>query len=175
MVRRQRISRSPWVRCRNTAVAQRAIEAIESVVPLRRCRDRAAATPIGSPCAAAQLGVAPRPCAGTIDERGYQPAVDAAAAVMHQPSLVVAPLVARMHQLAAAQRYEEAAATCDRLTALTMRCAASTSSTAPAVHGRAAVGRGGVQLDNGTLGGHGAPLTGPATCPASRTQCGGRP
>ena len=143
----------------STAVAQRAIEAIESVVLLRRCRDRAAATPIGSPCAAAQLGVALGPCAGTIDERGYQPAVDAAAAVMHQPSLVVAPLVARMHQLAAAQRYEEAAATHWLTAPRALRrqhlvnCSSSPDGRAGRRSGRCPIGQ-------RHVGGHGAPWTG---------------
>jgi hypothetical protein len=108
---------------------------------------------MGSPCAAAQLGVAPCPCAGTIDERGYQPAVDAAAAVMHRPSLVVAPLVARMHQLAAAQRFEEAAATRDRLTAFTdaLRRQHLVDSLQQAGWVELAVGRGGARLENGTL------------------------
>jgi DNA polymerase III subunit epsilon len=153
VVRRQRTSPLTLGPLPSTAVAQRAIEAIESVVPLRRCRDRVAAMPMGSPCAAAQLGVAPCPCAGTIDERGYQPAVDAAAAVMHRPSLVVAPLVARMHQLAAAQRYEEAAATRDRLTAFTdaLRRQHLVDSLQQAGRVELAVGRGGAHLDHGTL------------------------
>lgn len=153
VVRRQKASSFTLGPLPNVAVAQRAIEAIESVIPLRRCRDRVAATPCGSPCAAAQLGVAPCPCAGTIDERGYQPAVDAAAAVMHRPTLVVAPLVARMHQLAAAQRYEEAAATRDRLTAFTdaLRRQHLVDALQHAGDVELAIGQGGAELRDGVL------------------------
>jgi DNA polymerase III subunit epsilon len=138
----------------STAVAQRAIEAIETAIPLRRCRDRIAATPAGTtPCAAAQLGVAPCPCAGTIDERGYQAAVDAANAVVRTPTLVVAPLMARMHHLATALRFEEAAATRDRLTAFTesLRRHHLAEALTGAGTVELAVGGGGAELGDGLL------------------------
>lgn len=99
------------------ALAHRALEAIESAIPLRRCRMRVPTVPMSSACSYAQVGTAPCPCAGTVDERGYRPAVEAAAGVVDHPMTVVAPLVSRMHQLAAARRFEEAAATRDRLKA----------------------------------------------------------
>lgn len=100
-----------------SGTAQRALEAIESALPLRRCRNRVPAIPTSTLCSPAQVGVAPCPCAGSIDERVYQRTVDAAAGTLRRPMAVVAPLVARMHQLAAAQRFEEAALTRDRLSA----------------------------------------------------------
>ncbi len=99
------------------------VDAIHTAVPLRRCTVRMGRgyTPPdgGAVCSAAQLGVALCPCSGTADPAAYSAAVDAAASAMSgDPRLVVDRLRDRMLDLAAAQRFEEAAATRDRLTAL---------------------------------------------------------
>jgi DNA polymerase-3 subunit epsilon len=103
-------------------VARLAIEAIETVAPLRRCsnRLRAGAPPVrDSPCAAAQLGVAHCPCAGTIDVDTYRRIVDRVVrGLTGEPEVLLDPLVERMAALAAAERYEEAADTRDRAAAL---------------------------------------------------------
>jgi DNA polymerase-3 subunit epsilon len=99
------------------------VEALQSALPLRRCSTRLAANyspaPDASPCSAAQLGVAQCPCAGAADRTTYQAAVEAARRAMTgDPSLVAVRLRARMAELAAAQRFEEAASVRDRLSAL---------------------------------------------------------
>ena len=138
----------------SAAAAALAVEAIESAVPVRRCRAKVPRTPIGSVCAPAQLGAAPCPCAGAIDEPTYQRAVHAAAAVLRHPMTVVAPLVARMQHLAAARRFEEAALTRDRLIAFasTVRRQHLVEAVRAAGQVRLAIGdAGGATLDAGVL------------------------
>jgi DNA polymerase-3 subunit epsilon len=106
----------------STAVAHLVREAIESAVPLRRCPRR---LPLrfrpddGAPCVPAQLGVATCPCRGQIDDDGYAAiAQRVRAGLDSEPALLLEPLEARMSNLAAAERFEEAAATRERLAAL---------------------------------------------------------
>jgi DNA polymerase-3 subunit epsilon len=105
----------------SAAMANRVVEAIESVVPLRRCRRPVGREPSRSaPCAAAQLGVSTCPCAGGVDPRTYDAHVRVVVdALRGRPDQLVQPLAARMARLAAEERYEEAALTRDRLAALT--------------------------------------------------------
>jgi DNA polymerase III subunit epsilon len=105
------------------SMADLVVEAIQTAVPLRRCTvrmGRGYVPPDGAPvCSAAQLGVALCPCSGTADPARYAAAVDAAArALSGDPTIVVDRLRDRMMHLASAQRFEEAAATRDRLAAL---------------------------------------------------------
>jgi DNA polymerase-3 subunit epsilon len=104
----------------SSAVAKRVAEAVESVVPLRRCTARPSAkTPKAAPCAAAQLGVATCPCAGAISEEDYRAIVDhAVAGLTVEPDLLLGPLARKMEALAAADRFEEAADARDRAAAL---------------------------------------------------------
>jgi DNA polymerase-3 subunit epsilon len=104
-------------------MANLVVDAIQTAVPLRRCTvrmGRAYTPPDGAPvCSAAQLGVALCPCSGTADPTAYAAAVDAAASALSgDPRLVVDRLRDRMLDLAGTQRFEEAAATRDRLSAL---------------------------------------------------------
>jgi DNA polymerase-3 subunit epsilon len=106
----------------STSAAHLVREAIESAVPLRRCTTRigrrAAVTP-GTPCVPAQLGVASCPCRGHVGDAAYGELVARVRRALDgEPALLLDPLVRRMHQLARAERYEEAAATRDRLAAL---------------------------------------------------------
>ena len=99
------------------------IEAIESVVPIRRCSVRLprghVARPDATPCTAHQLGVAPCPCAGFADRAAYDDAVAVITALFDgETSAVIESATARMRDLALAQRFEEAAAGRDRLTEL---------------------------------------------------------
>ncbi|MGB0114711.1 MAG: DEDD exonuclease domain-containing protein [Ilumatobacteraceae bacterium] len=99
------------------------VEAIQSAVPLRRCTTRIGRGFVppadATVCSAAQLGVAICPCAGTADPGDYAAAVDLAArALSGDPRGVVDRLRDKMMTLAAQQRFEEAAATRDRITAL---------------------------------------------------------
>ncbi len=103
--------------------AARAVkEAIETAVPLRRCTSRigrrSAVTPDG-PCPPAQLGVALCPCRGHVDEAAYAAVVESAVeGITRDPRLLLAPLEDRMARYANAARFEEAAATRERLAEL---------------------------------------------------------
>jgi DNA polymerase-3 subunit epsilon len=105
---------------RSTAVARTVAEAVESVVPLRRCTQPVRATPTRSaPCAAAQLGVSLCPCAGGVDAATYAGHVERAVlGLTRRPELLLDPLRERMEDLARSERFEEAAQTRTRLAAL---------------------------------------------------------
>ena len=100
--------------------AKRVAEAIETAVPLRRCTG----TPgrggqRSGPCAPAQLGVATCPCAGAITEEAYAALVATVRrGLLQEPALLLGPLEAKMHALAAEERFEEAADMRDRAAAL---------------------------------------------------------
>ncbi len=94
-------------------------EAIESAVPLRRCKARVTGNPRAGLCAPAQLGVSTCPCAGSVSEADYGRIVDqVVVGLTRDPSVLLDPLRARMALLAAAERYEEAADMRDRAAAL---------------------------------------------------------
>jgi DNA polymerase-3 subunit epsilon len=104
-------------------MANLVVEALQSVLPLRRCSTRLGADhqpPIGAtPCSSAQLGVSQCPCAGVADRIAYDAAVDAAMrAISGDPRAITQQLTNRMSRLAAVQRFEEAAMVRDRLSAL---------------------------------------------------------
>ena len=95
------------------------VEAIETAVPLRRCSARPERNPRESLCPAAQLGVATCPCAGAIDVATYATHVERVRrGLRDDPALLLEPLATRMHALAAAERFEDAASTRDRADAL---------------------------------------------------------
>lgn len=102
---------------RSMATARTVLEAIWDAVPVRRCTH-----PPGSrsaPCSFAQLGAALCPCDGTLREEEYAPVVERIVAGVEQdPSLLLAPLEARIGALARAQRFEEAGWIRDRHRAL---------------------------------------------------------
>ena len=103
------------------ALARRAQEAIETLVPIRRCtgRPKPGRCDRAEPCGPAQLGVASCPCAGSISELGYRPIAQAARrSLTVDADGIVRGLEVRMHTLAASLRFEEAALTRDRLAAL---------------------------------------------------------
>jgi len=107
---------------RSTAFARRVIEAVETVVPLRRCPGRVPVRqPIrrSSPCTAAQLGAIPCPCSGQITAEEYAVLVErAVAGLTIDPSLLLDPLAERIARLAGERRFEEAAEVRDRADAL---------------------------------------------------------
>lgn len=101
------------------AVASTVIEAVQSALPIRRCTARLGRNfkPPQSavPCSGARLGVALCPCSGTADEAAYWRVVaQVIAACTTSPQLVLDPLWAKVAELAAARRYEEAANMRDR-------------------------------------------------------------
>jgi DNA polymerase-3 subunit epsilon len=96
-------------------VARRVADAVETALPVRRCTADPARQPRDAPCAPAQLGVSTCPCAGAVDEEGYQPVADSVRrALTTNPELVLDRLLARMDVLATDERYEEAADMRDR-------------------------------------------------------------
>ncbi len=98
--------------------AAEVIEAIQTALPIRRCSTRIrkhGPPPADAPCTAAQLGVAMCPCSGALSDAEYRVVVDQVArALSGEPELVLGPLEQRMHDLSAAQRFEDAAAMRDR-------------------------------------------------------------
>lgn len=116
---------------RSARQAREVADAIESVVPLRRCNgtvrtrrsdpddDPTSVASRSAPCASAQLGVSSCPCAGGVARSEYarhvQRVVDG---LTGRSDLLVEPLRQRMADVAAAERFEEAAAARDRLAAL---------------------------------------------------------
>lgn len=105
------------------STARQVIEAIESVVPLRRCTVRLGrryVAPSDAPvCSAAQLGVALCPCSGTADPDQYRTVVRfVASALSEDPAPLFSLLHDKIRSLALAQRFEEAALMRDRTLAL---------------------------------------------------------
>ncbi|HEY5011707.1 MAG TPA: DEDD exonuclease domain-containing protein [Acidimicrobiia bacterium] len=106
----------------SAAVAHLVREAIETAVPIRRCPRKLSRTfrpDEGAPCVPAQLGVATCPCRGHIDDDRYaELAEQVRRGLRSQPTLLLDPLEARMRHLASVERFEEAAATRERLATL---------------------------------------------------------
>jgi len=105
------------------AMATLVIEALHSVLPLRRCSVRLSARHTPAPdavsCSPAQLGVSMCPCAGDADRSRYDAAVAGAQRLFQgDADPVVEHLRVRMTELATAQRFEEAAMVRDRVSAL---------------------------------------------------------
>ncbi|WP_426572548.1 DEDD exonuclease domain-containing protein [Aquihabitans sp. McL0605] len=99
--------------------AKRVAEAIETAVPLRRCTGSPSASSRTGSCAPAQLGVATCPCAGAIGPEAYAALVATVRrGLLHDHALLLGPLEAKMHALAAEERFEEAADMRDRAAAL---------------------------------------------------------
>ena len=134
--------------------AHRVAEAIETVVPLRRCTKDPAKSPRSAPCAAAQLGVSTCPCSGAVSAEQYQPIAQAARRVMRgDAEAVLDHLEALMTSLAAAERFEEAADLRDRAGALAEALRRQARVRSLRVAGRLVVSfdGGGAELDRGVL------------------------
>jgi DNA polymerase-3 subunit epsilon len=138
-------------------LARQAIEAVESVIPLRRCTTRLTARAAGTrpaPCAPAQLGVSTCPCAGAITRAEYDRLVDLAVeALTERPQVVLGPLRARIDTLARLERYEEAADVRDRAEALAIALRRQRRIAGLARSGRVVIelAGGGVELDGGVM------------------------
>lgn len=106
---------------RSARAAQTVREAIECAVPLRRCTRRIGRATVldGEPCLPAVLGAATCPCSGACPPDAYDALVaQVCRALDGDARAVLQPLEDRMHELALAERFEEAAITRDRLGAL---------------------------------------------------------
>ena len=140
------------------AMANLVVEAIQSVLPLRRCSTRIGKNFVpaddAAPCSAAQLGVSQCPCAGLADRTTYATAVATAQRVFDGDAEPVRRhLTARMADLAAAQRFEEAALVRDRLAALLAAVHRNRLLTTLLACGRCTIRRGDVTwvIDRGRL------------------------
>ena len=103
----------------STSMARRVIEAIETVVPLRRCTGQVGGSKQSRACTPAQLGVTICPCGGEVSEEGYAVVVEQARrGLTDDPASLLKPLAERMSRLAREERFEEAAETRDRAAAL---------------------------------------------------------
>ena len=104
----------------STKTARLVAEAVQTVVPLRRCTARPSLrSPRPAPCTAAQLGVSTCPCSGQVDEATYAAIVGTAlTGLTDDPLVLLDPLTRRIRGLADAQRFEEAADVRDRAGAL---------------------------------------------------------
>jgi DNA polymerase-3 subunit epsilon len=105
----------------STRVARLVADAIETVVPLRRCTAavRAGRPTRESPCSPAQLGASLCPCAGAVSSEDYAAvAARVVRGLTCEPELLLEPLRERMFALARSERFEEAADVRDRAAAL---------------------------------------------------------
>jgi DNA polymerase-3 subunit epsilon len=99
--------------------ARLAKEALEEVIPLRRCTASMRAGTRFSPCALADIGRCPAPCDGRIDPERYGELVrHLVSSLTTSPGGLLEALERRMAALAEQERYEEAACVRDRLRAL---------------------------------------------------------
>ena len=91
-------------------IARDVVDAIEAVLPLRRCNKRVPRRAATGPCVAAQIGAGVCPCSGEVSEVSYSQIVDRALlALTSQPENLLNPLRDKMRTLAHQQRFEEAA------------------------------------------------------------------
>ena len=103
----------------SSKAAHRLVEAIQTASPIRRCSTRSTSRTAEPVCTAAQIGVACCPCSGHTSEDTYAGVVaDLVAGLTHDPHRLLSPLSDRIAQLAADERYEEAADVRDRGAAL---------------------------------------------------------
>ena len=103
----------------SASAAQLALAALHDAIPLRQCTTRMSVGRLSPACVLAELGKCGAPCEGLeLAEEYAQHAQAFRDLVSGEPSTVVATLTAGLAQLAEAERFEEAAAHRDRLTAL---------------------------------------------------------
>jgi DNA polymerase-3 subunit epsilon len=100
------------------AAAQLAREAIEDVVPIRRCTRRMRATTRFAPCALAGMGRCPAPCDGGATPERYGELVRSLLTSLLEPDGLLAALEARLARLVGQERFEEAGLFRDRIRAL---------------------------------------------------------
>jgi DNA polymerase III subunit epsilon len=102
-----------------SARARLAKEALEEVVPIRRCTQAMGAATRFAPCALADMGRCPAPCDGRITPERYGELVGRlVSSLTASPGELLGALEARMDTLADQARYEEAALVRDRLRGL---------------------------------------------------------
>ncbi|MFL5800049.1 MAG: DEDD exonuclease domain-containing protein [Actinomycetota bacterium] len=98
--------------------ARAAKDALEDVVPIRRCTRSMGRTTRFSPCALAGMGRCVAPCIGRVTSERYEELVRGLIRSLSSPGGLLEALEARMTRLAAQERFEGAARARDRLHAL---------------------------------------------------------
>lgn len=101
------------------SAAEAAVAALHETFRVRQCTTRFGKEPRRSPCALADLGRCLSPCDGSIDAAGYAEEVERLRDALRgdRHAAVVDRLDAKMRELAAGERYEQAGVWRDRLTA----------------------------------------------------------
>lgn len=110
------------------ATAQQAIDALHATFALRQCSGRLplVPSPTASPCALAGMGRCGAPCTGGQGTVDYREVVDAVRhAMLADPTPVIRVHAARIAALTAEERFEEAAAWRDQLSAFVRGAARS--------------------------------------------------
>ncbi len=102
----------------NASRARLAKEAIEEVLPIRRCTTAMTARTRFAPCALADMGRCVAPCDGRVDPERYGELVRRLVSSLTSPDGLLGALDRRMVHLAEQERYEEAGLARDRLRSL---------------------------------------------------------
>lgn len=106
--------------------AEKSLAALHDTFPVRQCSDRFGPQPSRSACVLAELGRCLAPCDGSVDATTYAAVVRRLRdTLLRRPDDVVEAINARMSDLAADERYEEAGVHRDRLASF-VRAAART-------------------------------------------------
>jgi DNA polymerase III subunit epsilon len=103
---------------RSSRAARLAKEALEEIVPIRRCTTAMRRSTRFAPCALADLGRCAAPCDGRVTPERYEGLVRSLQHALSSPGGLLAALEARMGRLADQERFEEAADVRDRLEVL---------------------------------------------------------
>jgi DNA polymerase-3 subunit epsilon len=149
--------------------ARLAKDAIEDVIPIRRCTTAMRASTRFSACALAEMGRCAAPCIGRTDLERYGELVRSLLSSLLRPGGLLVALEARMRELAAAERFEEAALARDRLSALAEALDRARTDGWLLAGGRLELRQtdgSTIALVDGTLAGDGDPVTVP--CPPER-------
>ena len=102
----------------SSAAAKLAKEAIEEILPVRRCTTAMSARTRFAPCALADMGRCVAPCDGRVDPERYGELVRRLVSSLTSPGGLLGALERRMSHLAEQERFEEAGLVRDRLRAL---------------------------------------------------------
>jgi DNA polymerase III subunit epsilon len=102
----------------SSARARQAKDAIEDAFRIRRCTTSMGVRTRFAPCALADMGGCLAPCDGRTTSERYGELVGSLVASLAAPADLLAKLEGRMHDLAAHERFEEAALARDRLRSL---------------------------------------------------------
>ncbi|MGZ4136265.1 MAG: DEDD exonuclease domain-containing protein [Actinomycetota bacterium] len=102
----------------NSSQARLAKEALEDVVPIRRCTKAMGAATRFAPCALADIGRCAAPCDGRVDPERYGELVRDLLSSLSTPAGLLGALEERIDDLAHQERFEEAALARDRIRAL---------------------------------------------------------